>query len=89
MEGFVETGVGSMECHDNIVDVEKTAEDLSGGQKICHEITQLCKQPVLHGNKIYFCWVPRHRHIQGNEHADWLAKTGLKRKAKDPFTSLC
>jgi hypothetical protein len=29
-----------------------------------------------------------HRNIQGNKHADRLAKAGLKRKAKDPFTSL-
>jgi ribonuclease HI len=61
---------------------------LTRGQKICHEITELCKQLVLHGNKIHLCWVPGRRNIQGNEHADWLAKAGLKRKAKDPFPSL-
>jgi ribonuclease HI len=49
---------------------------LTGGQKICHEITELYKQLVLHGNKMYLCWVPGHRSIQGNEHADRLAKAG-------------
>ena len=29
-----------------------------------------------------------HREIQGNEHADRLAKAGLRRQAKDPLTSL-
>ena len=32
--------------------------------------------------------MPGHKEIQGNEHADRLAKAGLKRKAKDPLTSL-
>ena len=32
--------------------------------------------------------MPGHREIQGNEHADRLAKAGLKRITKDPVTSL-
>ena len=32
--------------------------------------------------------MPGHREIQGNEHADRLAKASLKRQAKDPLTSL-
>jgi hypothetical protein len=46
------------------------------------------RQLVLHNNKIFLTWVPGHREIQGNEHTDRLAKAGLKRKPKDPLTSL-
>ena len=60
---------------------------LTGGQRICYEITELCKQLARH-NKVSISWVPGHREIQGNEHADRLAKAGLKRQAKDPLTSL-
>jgi ribonuclease HI len=38
----------------------------------------------LQNNKIYISWVPGHREIQSNEHADRLAKAGLKRKAINP-----
>jgi hypothetical protein len=42
----------------------------------------------LRNNKIYVSWVPGHREIQGNEHADRLAKASLKRKAINPLASL-
>ena len=60
---------------------------LTGGQRICYEITELCRL-LSQNNKIFLSWVPGHREIQGNDHADRLAKAGLKRKAKDLLTSL-
>jgi ribonuclease HI len=48
----------------------------------------LCKMLLLQNNKIYISWVLGHKEIQGNEHADRLAKAGLKRKAIKPVTSL-
>jgi hypothetical protein len=42
----------------------------------------------LRNNNTHVSWVPGHREIQGNEHADRLAKAGLKRKAINPLTSL-
>jgi hypothetical protein len=48
----------------------------------------LCKMLSLQNNKIHVSWVPGHREIEGNEHADRLAKAGLKRKAINPVTSL-
>jgi ribonuclease HI len=47
----------------------------------------LCKALSLQNN-IYISWIPGHREIQGNEHADKLAKASLKRKATNPVTSL-
>jgi len=32
--------------------------------------------------------VPGHREIQGNDHADRLARAGLKGRARDPLTTL-
>jgi ribonuclease HI len=61
---------------------------LTGGQQVCYEITELCRQLATQNNKITISWVPGHEDIQGNEHADRLAKAGLQRKAKDPPTSL-
>ena len=60
---------------------------LTGGQRICYEITELYKQLAKH-NKVSIFWVLGHREIQGNEHADRLAKADLRRQAKDPLTSL-
>jgi hypothetical protein len=48
----------------------------------------LCTMLSLQNNKIYISWVLGHKEIQGNEHADRLAKAGLKRKAINPVTSL-
>ena len=48
---------------------------LTGGQRICYKITELCKQLAKH-NKVSISWVPGHREIQGNEYADRLAKAG-------------
>jgi hypothetical protein len=47
----------------------------------------LCKTLSLQNN-IYLSWIPGHREIQGNEHADELANASLKRKATNPVTSL-
>jgi ribonuclease HI len=42
----------------------------------------------VHNNKISVSWVSGHRRIQGNKHADRLAKAGLKKEAKNPLTFL-
>jgi ribonuclease HI len=36
---------------------------LTGGQKVCYEITELCKILSLQNNKIYISWVPGHKEI--------------------------
>ena len=53
---------------------------LQGGQRLCYDISTLCKSLALAGNRVTLQWVPGHNDIQGNEHADRLARAGLKRK---------
>jgi ribonuclease HI len=61
----------------------------TGGQQCVHAIAQLCKKLQQQNNTLYFSWVPGHKDVIGNEHADKLAKAGLKRKAsKEAYTSL-
>lgn len=62
--------------------------NLKGGQEICFKIQTLCKKLALKGNKIVLEWIPGHYNIQGNEHADKLAKAGLKQKQIEVPTSI-
>jgi ribonuclease HI len=48
----------------------------------------LYKILLLQNNKICISWVLGHREIQGNKHANRLAKASLKRKVINPVTSL-
>ncbi|KAF1935702.1 hypothetical protein EJ02DRAFT_428181 [Clathrospora elynae] len=45
-------------------------------------------QDIHVNNNVSISWVLEHKDIQGNKHADKLAKAGLKRKARNPPTSL-
>jgi hypothetical protein len=58
---------------------------LTGGQRVCYDITMLCRMLPLQNNKVHLTRVPGHREIQGNEHADRLTRAGLGRKASNPF----
>jgi ribonuclease HI len=60
----------------------------TGGQQYVHAIIQLCKKLQQQNNTLYFSWVPGHKDVIGNEHADRLAKAGLERKtSKEAYTS--
>jgi ribonuclease HI len=50
----------------------------TGGQYYVYKITQICQKLKQQQNSIYFSWVPGHNKVAGNEHADRLAKAGLK-----------
>jgi hypothetical protein len=63
----------SLELH-NLLHFPSQNISLTGGQRVCHEITMLYKMLLLQQNKIHLSWVPGHREIQGNEHADRLAR---------------
>ena len=66
--------------------LEKTAR--TGGQELTYDITQACKALQSAHNIITFVWVPGHCNIHGNDHADKLAKAGLKGTPQKPYTSL-
>ena len=53
---------------------------LQGGQMLCHRITKLCRRLAAASNRVTLEWVPGHNNIQGNEHADRLARAGLQRQ---------
>src|SRR3954466_698957 len=61
----------------------------TGGQYYVYKITQICQKLKQQQNSIYFSWVPGHNKVAGNEHADRLAKAGLKGTlSQEAFTSL-
>ena len=47
---------------------------------LCHRITKLCRRLDAASNRVTLEWVPGHNNIQGNEHADRLARAGLQRQ---------
>ena len=61
---------------------------LHSGQRLCYNITKLCKQLASASNRVTLQWVPGHKDIQGNEHADRLARAGLNRTEQDFPASL-
>ena len=50
---------------------------------------QACQEILSNGKFITFCWIPSHRDIIGNEHADRAAKDALSKAQPTHFELPC
>ena len=50
---------------------------------LVNRVLQTCQEILFNGKFITFCWIPSHKDITGNEHADRAAKDAL---SKAPFS---
>ena len=46
---------------------------------LVNRVLQACQEILSKGKFITFCWIPSHRYITGNEHADRAAKDALSK----------
>ena len=46
---------------------------------LVNRVLQTCQEILFNGKFITFCWIPSHKDITGNEHADRAAKYALSK----------
>ena len=54
-----------------------------------NRVLQICQEILSNGKFITFCWIPSHRDITGNEHADRAAKYALSKAQPTHFELRC
>ena len=52
-------------------------------------VLQACREILSNGKFITFCWIPSHRDITGNEHADRAVKYALSKAQPTHFELPC
>ena len=56
---------------------------------LVNRVLQACQEILSNGKFITFCWIPSHRDITGNEHADRAAKDALSKAQPTHFELPC
>ena len=56
---------------------------------LVNRVLQACQEILSNGKFITFCWIPSHRDIIGNEHADRAAKDALSKAQPTHFELPC
>ena len=54
--------------------VLQAIESQESKNPLVNRVLQACQEILSNGKFITFCWIPSHRDITGNEHADRAAK---------------
>ena len=57
--------------------VLQAIESQESKNPLVNRVLQACQEILSNGKFITFCWIPSHRDIAGNEHADHAAKDAL------------
>ena len=59
--------------------VLQAIESQESKNPLVNRVLQACQEILSNGKFITFCWIPSHRDITGNEHADRAAKDALSK----------
>ena len=69
--------------------VLQAIESQESKNPLVNRVLQACQEILSNGKFITFCWIPNHRDITGNEHADRAAKDGLSKAQPTHFELPC
>ena len=65
--------------------VLQAIESQESKNPLVNRVLQVCQEILSNGKCITFCWIPSHRDITGNEHADRAAKDALSKAQPTHF----
>ena len=69
--------------------VLQTIESQESKNPLVNRVLPACQEILTNGKFIKFCWIPSHRDITGNEHADRAAKDALSKAQPTHFELPC
>ena len=69
--------------------VLKAIKSQESKNPLVNRVLQTCQEILSNGKFITFCWIPSHRDITGNEHADRAAKDALSKAQPTHFELPC
>ena len=69
--------------------VLQAIESQESKNPLVNGVLQACQEILSNGKFITFCWIPSHRDITGNEHADRAAKDALSKAQPTHFELPC
>ena len=69
--------------------VLQAIESQESKNPVVNRVLQACQEILSNGKFITFCWIPSHRDITGNEHADRAAKDALSKAQSTHFELPC
>ena len=69
--------------------VLQAIESQESKNPLVNRVLQACQEILSNGKFITFCWIPSHRDITGNEHADRAAKDALSKAQPTHFELPC
>ena len=69
--------------------VLQAIESQESKNPLVNRVLQACQEILSNGKCIAFCWIPSHRDITGNEHADRAAKDALSKAQPTHFELPC
>ena len=67
----------------------KAIESQESKNPLVNRVLQACQEILSNGKFITLCWIPSHRDITGNEHADRAAKDALSKAQPTHFELPC
>ena len=69
--------------------VLQAIESQESKNPLVNRVLQACQEIISNGKSFTFCWIPSHRDITGNEHADRAAKDALSKAQPTHFEVPC